>query len=224
MFHGRVEIAAANLRVPRTRGLQKIGQSAADAADFQPDILHHRPCRAGGGQIATDDLDDAGNSGQRIANLVGQPGGQLAESGEVFGARHLGAMQALNLFAALAQLLHHVIEVAAEIADFVVALGEADRDVQIAFPDELHFLLEFDHGPLNQVGKYEHGDGADRHRSRASHDQHGVAFRIASGYRGQSEEQQPCQQNEADRQHRLELPIDAHRTQAQAELVLMLIE
>jgi hypothetical protein len=43
----------------------------------------------------------------------------------MFGARHLGAMQAINLLAALAQLLHHAVEVAAEVADLVVAAGES---------------------------------------------------------------------------------------------------
>ena len=92
-------------------------------------------------QIATDDFDDAGDSGKRIANLVGQACGQFAERCQVLGARHLGAMQALNLRPALAQLLHHVIEVAAEISDFVVAMGEADCDVQVAFAHLRDFLL-----------------------------------------------------------------------------------
>ena len=91
--------------------------------DFQADILYYCSRRTGCGQIAADDLDDSGDSGQRIANLMGQAGRQLAQRRQVLGARHLSAMQAFDLFAALAQLLHHVIEVAAEVADFVVAIG-----------------------------------------------------------------------------------------------------
>jgi hypothetical protein len=121
VFHGGVEVAAANLRRVRPRGFQKIGQDAIDLHDFQANIFHYRARRAGRGQIAADDFDDAGDSGQRVANLVGQARGQFAERRQVLGARHLGAMQDLNFFPALAQLLHHVVEVAAEVSDFVVA-------------------------------------------------------------------------------------------------------
>ncbi len=161
--------------------------------DFQANIFHDGAGRTGRGQIAADDLDDAGDSGERIANLVSQAGGQFAERRQVLGARHLGAMQALNLLTTLAQLLHHVVEVAAEVSDFVVALGEADCDVQVAFTHQCHLLLQFDHGPLDQIGKHEHGHGADDDRSRTSNDQHCMAIRIAQRHGRQSKEQQPCQ-------------------------------
>ncbi len=74
-------------------------------SDFLADIFHHRARRAGRGQVAADDFDDAGDPGQGIANLVSQPGGQLAQGGQVLGAGHLGAVQAFDFFAALAQLL-----------------------------------------------------------------------------------------------------------------------
>jgi len=167
VFHGDVEVAEANLRMAGARGFQKIGQGATDAANFQTNIFHDSTRGTGCRQIATDNLDDSGDSGERVANLVGQAGGQLAKRGQVFRARDLGAMQAFDLLAALAQLLHHVIEVAAEVADFVVALGEADRDVQVALAHLLNFFLQFDHGPLNQVGEDEHGDSTDCDRSGA---------------------------------------------------------
>ena len=59
-------------------------------------------------------------------------GGQLAQGGEVLGARHLGLVQALDFLAARLQLRHHVVEVAAQFADFVVAIGEAHGDIQVA--------------------------------------------------------------------------------------------
>ena len=144
---------------------------------------------------------------------MGQAGGQLAERGQVFGARHLGAMQALDFFAAFAQLLHHVVEVAAEVSDLVVTLGKADGDVQIAFADQRDLLLQFDHGPLNHIGQRSDRDGTDGDGSRSGNDQHGVAFRVAKGYGRHNEEQQSYQQHEYYWQERLELPIDADRIQ-----------
>ena len=79
------------------------------------------------GQIAADDFDHAGDARQRIADFVGQPGGQLAQGGEVLGARHLRLVQPLDFFAAGLQLLHHLVEVAAQVANFVIALREAHR-------------------------------------------------------------------------------------------------
>jgi hypothetical protein len=69
-------------------------------------------------------------SGLRIS--WAKPAASLAEGCQVLGARHLGAMQAVDFLAALPQLLHHVVEVAAEISDLVVA-PEKLTDVQIAF-------------------------------------------------------------------------------------------
>ena len=156
VFHSRVEVAPANFRPARPRGFQKIGQGATNARDLQPNIFHNCPRWTGRRQISPYDFDDPCDAGQRVANLVSQAGGQLAERRQMLGARHLRAMQALNLLAALPQLLHHVVEVAAEIADFVVAPREADRDVKIAFIHKSNFFLQFDHRPLNQVGKHEH--------------------------------------------------------------------
>ena len=52
----------------------------------------------------------------------------------MLGARHLGSMGLLELLPALAQLAHHLIEVAAQVADFVVPAGETGcyRQVSIA--------------------------------------------------------------------------------------------
>jgi hypothetical protein len=44
-----------------------------------------------------------------------ETGGHFAKRGEVFGARHLRAVQALDFLAALAELNDHLVEVAAEV-------------------------------------------------------------------------------------------------------------
>ena len=50
----------------------------------------------------------------------------------MLGAGDLGAMQALDLFPALAQLPHHFVEVPAEIANFIVAVGKTHIHKQVA--------------------------------------------------------------------------------------------
>ena len=47
-------------------------------SDLQPNIFHDCARGAGWRQIAADDFDDSGDSGERVANLVSQAGGQLA--------------------------------------------------------------------------------------------------------------------------------------------------
>ncbi len=93
-------IANAELRRLGTRGLQQLGEDAVDLQRLFLGVFDDRTCRAVGRQIAADDFDDAGDPRQRVADFVRQSGGQFAQGGEVFGARHLVLMQALDLFAA----------------------------------------------------------------------------------------------------------------------------
>jgi hypothetical protein len=146
-------------------------------------------------------------SGLRIS--WARPAANSPKRRQVLGARHLCAMQALNFLAALAQLLHHVIEVAAEVSDFVVAPGEADRDIQVAFTDQRDFLLQFDHGPLNEIGERADGHSTDGDRSRSGDHQHRMAYRVPQRYGRNNEQQQPRQQYQYYRQECLELPIEA---------------
>ena len=117
------------------------------------------------GQIAADDIEHAGDARQRIANLMGQSCGQFSEGGEVLGARHLRLVQAVDFFAAGFQLRHHVVEVAAQVADLVIAVGEAHRHVHVA---ELHprdLVLQFHHGAANLHRQHHDHRHADYERS-----------------------------------------------------------
>ena len=58
--------------------------------------------------------------------------GMFAQRGQVLGARDLGAGEALDFLAVLAQLLHHLVEVAPQFADVVLAVGEGDGDGELA--------------------------------------------------------------------------------------------
>jgi hypothetical protein len=55
-------------------------------ADFLANVFDHGARGTARGQIAPNDFDDAGDSGQRIADFVGESCGHFAESGQVFGA------------------------------------------------------------------------------------------------------------------------------------------
>jgi hypothetical protein len=76
-------------------------------------------------------------------------------------------VQAFDFGAAFAQLHHHLIEVAAEVADLVVAVRKTDGYTEIAVAELSDFLLQFDHGPLHGVGEHDQQRAADRDRARA---------------------------------------------------------
>ena len=71
-------------------------------------------------------------SGLRIS--WARTGRHFAQGRQMLGAGQLGAMQALDLLAALAQLPNHLIEMAAKIADIVVAVGKLNPHKQVAGP------------------------------------------------------------------------------------------
>ena len=69
----------------RTGGFEQVGEDAVDLVDLDAHVLDHRAGRARLGQIAANDLDDAGDACERVANLVSQPGRQLAKRGQMLG-------------------------------------------------------------------------------------------------------------------------------------------
>ena len=62
----------------------------------------------------------------------------------MFGARELTAMQPLDFFAIFAELANHGVEMATEIADFIVPFAEAHLDGEVAGLNFFDLLLEFD--------------------------------------------------------------------------------
>jgi hypothetical protein len=62
-------------------------------------------------------------------------------------------MQQISFRTAIPQLLHHVVEVAPQISDFIVSPGEANRDIQIAFTYLRDLFLQLNHGPLHKMGE-----------------------------------------------------------------------
>ena len=58
---------------------------------------------------------------------MGEAGGHFSESGKMLGTRHLRSMQAFDLDPALAQLLHHLVEVAAKVSDLIITVCRSSR-------------------------------------------------------------------------------------------------
>ena len=86
-----------------------------------------------------------------------------------------------------------MIELAAEVADFVVALTKADGNVEIAVADDRHLLLEFDHGALDEICQHADGYSADDDSSSSSKQKQGVAIVFAQCDSGDGKEQQSRQ-------------------------------
>src|SRR5215467_5017636 len=131
----------------RPSRLKQIGDDVIDAGDFLANVLDYISSRARRRKIAADNFNDSGDSREWIPDFMGQSCCDLAQRGEVFGARHLRSMQALDFFAVLAQLFDHLVEVASKIADLVVAMGKTDGYGEVVSAQFRDLLLQFHHGP-----------------------------------------------------------------------------
>ena len=123
-------------------------------------------------------------------------------------------MEPLDFFSAFSQLRHHAIEVAAKVADFVVALCETYGCLEVTLTNSRDLLLELDHGTLNEKRQHQQQSRADGDCPGSSQVEDRVALGVAPGNRGQHKQEEAVQQNEADRQHRFDLPIDSHEPYA----------
>ncbi len=169
MLGGGVEVGSAKLRGLGARRLQQVADDAVDAHHFLAHVLEHIAGRAFLRQVAPDNVHDAGNAGQGVADFVGESGGQLAQGGKVLGAGHLGVVQALDFGARLAQLRHHLVKVAAQLADVVGASGKANGDVEVAVAHALDFVLQLPHGSAEDQAERKHQHGADGNGADRGH-------------------------------------------------------
>ena len=140
---------------------------------------------------------------------MGQTSGHLSQGRKMLGTGHLRAVQALDLDPALAELRNHLIEVASQVSDFVVAMGKAHVRAEVTAPKLRNFLLQFDHRPLHRIGEDDEEHAANRNCPRTCDQQHHMAFGVTPRERRQQEQQHPTQQNAGDRNQRLDLPVDA---------------
>ncbi len=102
-----------------------------------------------------------------------------------------------------------MVEVAAEIADFVIAVGKVHGNFKIAFAQLLDFLLQFHQRPLDLVSQHHQKRAANGNCSGSSHQKHGMALRITPGKSCQQEQKHPAQQDTSNWNQRLDLPVDA---------------
>src|SRR5579884_1576071 len=101
MFDRRVEVALADLWMMGACSVKQVSQDVIDARDFLSHILYYRSCGAVFGQVTSYDLDNPRDSSEGVANFVRQTRCHLSERGQMFGARHLRSMKALNFSAVL---------------------------------------------------------------------------------------------------------------------------
>src|SRR5581483_5333431 len=215
VLDGDVQVATANLGRMRACGLEQVADDVVDLRNFLANVLNHLTGRTGGRKVARGNLDNAGNPGQRITNFVGKAGGEFAERRQMFGAGHLRAVQAIDFLAVFAKLRHHAIKIAAQISDFVLALGEANADFQVAVSEFRDLLLEFNERTLNGVGEDENQRGADGNGARACNHQHHVTLGILPGHGGEGEQHHAVNKYKDDRQYGFDLPV---QTEAAAVL------
>src|SRR3954454_19618348 len=125
----------------------------------------------------------------------------------MFGAGHLCAVKTLNLFATLAKLFDHSVEVTAEVADLVIALGEVDGDVHVSVGHAGNLVLKLDHGTTNDDGEHHDHHCADSDRAGGGDDEYGITFRIAEREGDEDEEEESVNEDSSDRQYSLKLPV-----------------
>src|SRR5579884_813144 len=200
---GVVQIGVTDFGRLGAGALEQVGDDAVDLQDLVLDFLHDLARRAGGGQIAPDDFNDPGDAGQRVADFVSESGGEFAHGSEVLGAGNLSTVEALDFFLTIAQLGDHAIEVAAQLADFVIAVGETDARVPITLADTRNLALNFLHGAVDEDDQGRDQHGAHDNRARGSDDQHCVALWVVPGKADQNKKQQPVEQHSGDREQSL---------------------
>ena len=140
---------------------EQVVQNVLDMPDLLLDVSHNRAAGAIGGQVFAHHVHNPRNSGQRVANLVRQACGELAECRQVFRARHLTLVKFLEFPAALVQLLDHFIELAAQPADVVVALGKFHTRGEVAMAHAFDGIHQF-----FQWTFHEHEQDGEQHKTQ----------------------------------------------------------
>src|SRR5271165_1096197 len=208
VFHGGAYVAHAELRRFGTRRVQQFSQDAIDLKGLLFGVFDHRARYAVRRKVTADNLNHSRDPSQRIADFMGQSGCQFAQGCEVLGARHLGLVQALDFLATRLELLHHVVEVTAQVADFIGAIREADGNVHVSQAQARDLLLQFKHrAPDGDCQDHNHGN-TDEKRPSGSNRNYDMPFSFGQRQRHQHEQQQPVQQHCRNRQYGLQDPID----------------
>ncbi len=87
---------------------------------------------------------------------MSEPGGKFAESGEMFRAAHIAAMEFFDFGAIAVQLLDHFVELPAELANIVLAFGKFHAGCQVIVSDTRDRAHQFFERLLHQ--HQQHGE------------------------------------------------------------------
>lgn len=103
-----------------------------------------------------------------------------------------------------------MIEIAAQVADLVIAECKRDGCVEVSLANGSHLLLEFDHGSLDEECQDAEGDSADDCGPGSSKQKKCITVSIAKGDGRNGKEDQPGEEDAHYGQNCLDLPIDAY--------------
>jgi len=113
--------------------------------DLQTRILERSTRRAGSRQVAASNFEPARNSSDSVAHLVDLRGSDFSEYGQALHLRNLAVVQLVELVAAVAQLLNHVVEVTTENSQLAAAIAEVCACIEIAIRDARNPVLKVRH-------------------------------------------------------------------------------
>ena len=176
LLDGGVDVRSVEGRRAGTSVGKQVVQDGLDVQDLTVDVAEYGAAGAVRGQVLTHDVDDSGNSGEGIADFVGQAGGELAEGGKMLGAGHLAVVQILDFLPVFFELFHHFVKLAAELPNIVDAFGECHAGIEVAIANAFDGVHELFEGTLNQYEKHGQEDETQNDGSGQGGDENPLRF------------------------------------------------
>ena len=150
-------IGGMKCRRPRPGVGEQIIEDILNVQDFVLHVAKNGAAGAFRGKFFAHHIHHTGDARERIADFVSQPGSKFAESGEMFRAAHIAAMQFFDFGAIVVQLLDHFVELPAELADIVRSrLANSTRAVRSSCRTRVDRAHQFFERPLHE--HQQHGE------------------------------------------------------------------
>lgn len=193
----------------RARIGEKIVEDVLDVENFVLDVRENGAADAVGRKFLPHDIDDAGDAREWITNFVSEAGGEFAQRCQMLGAAHFAAVEFLDFEAVALELFDHFIELPAELADVVTALGKSNPSGQIAAADagdRVHQIFERaldedeQNGEKNEAQENGETDTADEDKLR---------FMNSQGFQHGSNRRDAEEQHRDNRDKDFPLPTDS---------------
>ncbi len=154
LFDQVVNVDIGEFRLSRTTKIEQISHRLVQPADLFPNLRHDFAARVIFRIVICQNVDSATDPGQRILDLVRQPGRHFADRSEPLGPRHLLVVTLLQLALRLFQVVDHRVKTMHQLTDFIPG--------PIRHPHRQITGLDLGH-PVTQL--------AQRLAQQASHDQ-----------------------------------------------------